>query len=140
MEVQLSGHLKTNDSRNPIKVLTTFDLDSVTRTDADVEVLTNRAEATADTTSVSQKSAQCKSRFLCMFGGLYIGCGCNLDQGHAQSIQGVDNLFPIRCRPRIQLSGTVLFQTDDIDPNRSSRCLNGAIGGDQSRSLEAAGV
>ena len=42
MEVQLARHLKADDSWDPIEVLTTLDFDTVTRSDADVEVLTNR--------------------------------------------------------------------------------------------------
>ena len=44
---------QSNDSRNPSKVLTTFDFNAITTSNADVQILANGTETSTDTSSVS---------------------------------------------------------------------------------------
>ena len=66
--MQLTSHLQPNDSGYPTEVLTAFDLHTVARTDGDIEVLTNAAEATTNLSCLAKDAAQRNGRGFGMIG------------------------------------------------------------------------
>jgi hypothetical protein len=56
IKVKLAGHFKANDLRNPAKVLASFDFNTITGTDRDVEVLADAPEATANAPCTAQNT------------------------------------------------------------------------------------
>ena len=58
IKVKLAGHFEADDLGNPTKVLASFDFNTVTRTNRDVEVLADAAEATADAPCTTQNAPQ----------------------------------------------------------------------------------
>ena len=110
VEVQLACHLETDDARNPIEVLTSLDLHSVSAGDADVQVLSDAAEPPPDPAGVAQDLTQSDGRLLGVRGRGDLRFGGDLDERDAQPVEVVDHLLSMASGVHIQFARRVLLQ------------------------------
>ena len=68
VEMELTSHLKADDTRYPVEVLTAFDFDAIPGANGHIEVLTNASEATAHATSLTKNTSQGHRRTLGVVG------------------------------------------------------------------------
>ena len=136
--MHLTNHFQANNAWYPSKILTSLDLDSIATCDTHIQVLTNRAKPSSNTSCIPQRSAQGLSSFFCVFWRLDIWrCG-NFNQRNAKTVEIVDDLFSMICGKTVQFASTVFFQTEYIDTNISCLGIENTIRRNECCSLKPA--
>ena len=140
IEMQLASHLETDDGRNPIEVLAAFDLHAVTSGNGDVEVLTNAAQTSANTSGSAKDTPQRDGGGFGVVGGADIGRCRNFNERKSQSVEIVDDLLAVSEVNRVQFSGAVFLKAHHVNTHGPLGRLEDTVRGDEGRALKTAGV
>ena len=107
--MELAGHLETDDSRNPVKVLTALDFDAVSAGEADVEILSDGTQSASNHAGVTQQGSECQCGLFRMFGALHIGRCRNLHKGHSEPVECVYDDLAVLGRAGVEFSRRILL-------------------------------
>ena len=135
-EFGLAGHLVADDVVDVIQTLDPLDLHACALGDGDIDVLADGSEAAFDLSRRAKQHADPLGGLAGLFRAPDVGVGADLHQRDSQAVEAV-------AHPGVGLLdalGALLFEHHVLDADRPLGGLDGAVGRDEHRALEASGV